>query len=304
MATPAQTLNTTQNVPAPNHTNPAAATEINPPATTPNGTPQGSQSVSLAWHGRLPRPTIAYIDQTRPRNFHRAAQRSTSALCVRAPHTEGAMIRTSYFSVGQQSRTYPAGYEAEREYIVLGIMNREAGSIPKEIKLKVEYVAGLFPQLRSGIKTLRPLWRRLLSLKTVSGFALYECHPADNSHSIPEVSSATERTLVALFWDFQTSDFDTEDHWMAWVRTELNGGQRKFALRLVLRWSAGRFVVWGTTPILLSLAIGFWYMYKPWDAGVDEVAVVQTAWTIASYIVTTAALAIGVLAAVTQVGGV
>lgn len=51
-------------------------------------------------------------------------------------------------------------------------------------------------------------------------------------------------------------------------------------------WSTPKIIFWGSLPILLSLAIGFWYMCKPRDPCEDHIAIVQTAWGIASYIIT------------------
>lgn len=53
-----------------------------------------------------------------------------------------------------------------------------------------------------------------------------------------------------------------------------------YSLELKLGWSVTMIGTLTATPVILSLAIGKWYMQKTGD--------VQTAWTIASYIVTTA----------------
>lgn len=53
-------------------------------------------------------------------------------------------------------------------------------------------------------------------------------------------------------------------------------------LSLVIKWSITKIAIYGFTPILLSLAIGFWFQYS--QEG-DRVAVVQTAWTISSFII-------------------
>jgi hypothetical protein len=173
--------------------------------------------------------------------------------------------------------------------IVVGHIGRE-GIISEEIKRTVGKQPGdLFQQIRKAQRTLRPFPKRLLSLKTVAGFGIYECHPEQNRHSIPDIDRETERTLIHLFWDYQNSKYDYNNYWLRWIQSELNGRGNKYALRLILRWSVLKIVVWGITPILLSLAIGFWYMYKPHAADADIFTIVQTAWTISSYIVTTAA---------------
>lgn len=55
----------------------------------------------------------------------------------------------------------------------------------------------------------------------------------------------------------------------------------RYSLRLMYDWSSYRLSTVVAIPILLSLAIGFWYMHGGGD--------VVTAWTIALYIVTAAA---------------
>jgi hypothetical protein len=49
-----------------------------------------------------------------------------------------------------------------------------------------------------------------------------------------------------------------------------------------VKWSAAKIAIYGLTPILVSLAVGFWFQYS--QEG-DRIAVVQTAWTISSYII-------------------
>ncbi|KAL4799035.1 hypothetical protein BDV19DRAFT_320992 [Aspergillus venezuelensis] len=227
--------------------------------------------------------------------FHSSFQRPVRPYCIRGATPPGYKIETGTssgfgFSVSVRRAVVPE----VGPYVVVGVMGRE-GSIPKEIKMGIERHGYLFRQIRKAQWTLRPFLRRWLSLKTVVGFGLYECHPDHNRHSIPDIGRETERTLIQLFWDYKTSNYDIDDHWLSWVDSQLNRLDVKYALRLILRWSATRFVIWGVTPLLLSLAIGFWYMYKPHAADADPVAIVQTAWTLSSYIVTAAWLSVFLL---------
>ncbi|KAG7284298.1 hypothetical protein NEMBOFW57_010667 [Staphylotrichum longicolle] len=73
------------------------------------------------------------------------------------------------------------------------------------------------------------------------------------------------------------------------------------ALSLVIKWSITKIAIYGFTPILLSLAIGFWFQYS--QEG-DRVAVVQTAWTISSFIIGASQVILALLAAVTQLGDI
>lgn len=97
--------------------------------------------------------------------------------------------------------------------------------------------------------------------------------------------------------------------WSRWVTSELNNWQggntfyvpipteSHLSLRLMARWSRYRLVLASTIPMILSLAIGFYYMTVSED--------IQTAWTVSSYIITAGAFLIAVLAVLTtlQDGG-
>lgn len=65
-------------------------------------------------------------------------------------------------------------------------------------------------------------------------------------------------------------------YWNEWIfDTISNNG---LSIELLLGWSVVRISVVVSFPVMLSFAIGMWYMQKTGD--------VQTAWTIASYVVT------------------
>lgn len=88
----------------------------------------------------------------------------------------------------------------------------------------------------------------------------------------------------------------------------------RYSLELRLGWSVTRIVIMTATPVILSLVVGIWYMQFTGDT--------QTAWTIASYIVTAAGgeyfedalcmpvlyltviVILALLAIATQIGGV
>jgi hypothetical protein len=219
--------------------------------------------------------------------------------CARVPRTQtynmqvgmGMGISLLPVSAGaSMSGTMKTKFVADRRYVVLGVMGNNE-SVPNEVMLPVK--ENLFKQIRKGMGKVRPLHRRLLSLKHVSGFAFYECVPNQGYHRVPDMDNETKRTMIEFWRDFRTLGTDYGDRWLDWVHTNFNNSsldpkQGKFALQLVLQWSPLKLVVWGILPILLSLAVGFGYMFKP-TPGEDFLIVVQTAWAIASYIVTAAA---------------
>lgn len=181
---------------------------------------------------------------------------------------------------------------ADQDYVVVGIWNPKQ-SIPREVILPLE-TGKIFKQIRKAERRLRPWWKSLLSLKTVVCFGVYECLPHQGRHILLPVDKHTQQILTDLYREYNSASVDYDNRWHRWIIDEMNLGSRepeegKYALRLVLGWSAPKIIFWTTSPVILSLVIAFWYSYKPRDPGADEVAIVQTAWTIASYIITAAA---------------
>lgn len=58
--------------------------------------------------------------------------------------------------------------------------------------------------------------------------------------------------------------------------------KEKYSLEIVLGWSVARIAVVILIPVVLSLVIGLWFNSKDWT----DLTTIQTAWSIASYIVT------------------
>ena len=178
-----------------------------------------------------------------------------------------------------------------KTYIVIGLIGKEE-NIPREVVLPTEDLR-FFKQIQKASNELRGFYRRVLSLKRVVGFGIYECYVGEQEHKVIEMDSPTKRTLDELYRDYQSGLRDREDAWANWIHENFNQNETdpmsgKYALQPILGWSIPKLAFWGTAPILLSLAIGFWYMFAL-QPGEDKVAVVQTAWTISSYIVTSAA---------------
>ncbi|KIX96998.1 uncharacterized protein Z520_07112 [Fonsecaea multimorphosa CBS 102226] len=191
-------------------------------------------------------------------------------------------------------------------YVVVGIMGDEIA--PKETLRRVMQIDGLFQQIRKAHRYLRNPIRRALSLKEVSGFSIYQCDPSKGYHREVELDGETESALAELWRSYNTHKLDYEGRWMLWIHQHFNNSSKNpeagtLALELRLRWSVFKVVFWGVVPILLSLAVGFSYMYT--DHGdVDDVAVAEAAWVIATYIITTSALIFALLAVITQLGDI
>lgn len=190
----------------------------------------------------------------------------------------------------------------QRPYLVVGFL--PTGSVmPKETLVRIKSPSRLFKELRKAARGLRPWYIRLLSLKSETGFALYEC-TTQGYHQRIQVDESSHSLLAEMFGEYNTPqqsllwlgkryNRDAYGKWLTLVHKELNDSDAdprlgKYSLQILLNWSAFKLAVWGSIPILLSLIIGFWYTYKHHE-GEDYVAIVQTAWGIASYIVTAGA---------------
>jgi hypothetical protein len=104
------------------------------------------------------------------------------------------------------------------------------------------------------------------------------------------LNSSQEAVLAQLFFAYKASyrhaDDDVARAWHGWVSKNLNDSKEnplegRYSLQLLYDWSSYRLSTVVAIPVILSLAIGTWYMMGQGD--------VVTAWTLALYIVTTAA---------------
>jgi hypothetical protein len=77
-----------------------------------------------------------------------------------------------------------------------------------------------------------------------------------------------------MFYEYETGV--RSDTCNEWVYNTIIA--KNHSIELLLGWSAVRITIAVSFPVILSFAVGLWYMKKTGD--------VQTAWTLASYIVT------------------
>lgn len=195
-------------------------------------------------------------------------------------------------------------------YIVVGIMGNHH-NIPRETLMGVTTPESLFRVVHRASLKIRPLHRRFLSFKQVAAFGMYMCISEKGFHVNVEMDHQTEQILSNMFEQYQSGEPDYGNRWLDWVQTQFNNdstnpAEGRYALQLLLRWSPMKIAFWGIAAIIFSLVIGFWYQWRdyPWAQPSDHVAITQTAWTISSYILTTAGVAIAILGAVTQIGDV
>jgi hypothetical protein len=96
-------------------------------------------------------------------------------------------------------------------------------------------------------------------------------------------------SLLPSLLGFSRSD---ERLWTKWIRNILNevkdqpdtcAESKQISLKIVLGWSPSRISIVVLGPFWLSLAVGLWFQSR----NPTDLAMIQTAWGIASYIVTT-----------------
>jgi hypothetical protein len=178
-------------------------------------------------------------------------------------------------------------------YIVVGLLDSESGGVREQLE-RITDRDGLFKAIRKATKDLRPFYTRFFSLKTIGGFGLYRCEPSGDYHVPIDLDDQSSATFHELFSAYSSHDVDWESRWKNWVHEYLNGASTdpqvgRYTLRLILRWSILKLVVYTTIPVALSLVIGLWFMLgTPQDPNDSYTAIVQTAWSISSYIITVA----------------
>jgi hypothetical protein len=89
--------------------------------------------------------------------------------------------------------------------------------------------------------------------------------------------------LSALHWAYHSGAKDARD-WTTWIEESLNeeDDEHGFSIEIVLGWSPIRISIVVLTAVILSLAIGIWFQSR----NPTDLVTVQTAWGIATYIVT------------------
>ncbi|KAF8863555.1 hypothetical protein BDZ45DRAFT_103545 [Acephala macrosclerotiorum] len=183
----------------------------------------------------------------------------------------------------------------QKPYIVIGWFVRTA-SDPNERIMQFDRPEELFRMIRKGEWNVRG-YRRFLSLRGLRGFGLYKCDISRGAHIPLVLNASQEAVLCQMYLAYRASyrhyDDDVARAWQGWAHKNLNDGKSnplegRYSLQLKYDWSSYRLSTVVAVPLLLSLAIGFWYMNGRGD--------VVTAWTLALYIVTAAAAIIALMA--------
>ncbi|ERF71211.1 hypothetical protein EPUS_07894 [Endocarpon pusillum Z07020] len=198
-----------------------------------------------------------------------------------------------------RSRSHESGKQQPADgtsspFLIIGWFAK-GSTDPNERLITLEDDENLFKQIRKRVKFIRG-WREYISLKSLCRFGLYKCDIPRGAHVKLSLSNQHASTLSHFFRAYQTSrwhpDKDVSNAWTAWVQKNLNANNEpiegKYSLELVYNWSPVRLSVLVLFPVLFSFGTGMLYMLKTGD--------VSTAWTISSYVVTTAGAIVALLA--------
>lgn len=210
------------------------------------------------------------------------------------PISKTKCIRTAHRPMRPRLRG-AANHPNTGAYIVMGIVDSATGETTeclKELADSEGKPKDLIESMRTAVRALRPWYIRWLTLKSVGAFGLYECHVPAGHHTVLELSDTAKLALLELYYDYIAGRKDENEAWKAWVQQHLNAGDtfpgdRSLGLQLILKWSVPKIVIYVSTPVIASLIFGLAYTFSVTGPGVDTVAVLQTAWTVSSYIVTT-----------------
>ncbi|KAF2820938.1 hypothetical protein CC86DRAFT_303878 [Ophiobolus disseminans] len=178
-------------------------------------------------------------------------------------------------------------------YLVLGIFSR-ADNVPIERRVEIHSPAYLFTILSWNIMRLRGLefW---LSLREVKQFSLYKCRWKTGQHIQVKLTSKSERALYQL-WRTHSEWWHSKEigeQWTKWIQENINQGSNHpldenfddfLSIEVILGWSVLRISVAVLMPVILSLSIGLWFQWS----NSKDLATIQAAWSIASYVVTAA----------------
>ncbi|KAF8241844.1 hypothetical protein K440DRAFT_208150 [Wilcoxina mikolae CBS 423.85] len=184
------------------------------------------------------------------------------------------MFTTANIQVGhlQAGTSREKKHDKMLQYIVVGVFRKDSNA-PREVVVKLERNTSLSSALWRGMFRVRG-WRYFQSLKVVRGFGIYECDPNNGSHRRIPLDTRKQQIVNQIYYEYMMAV--NRDAWIEWIWDTIT--TRNLSIELILGWSVARISVVVSFPVILSFVIGMWYMKATGD--------VQTAWTIASYVVT------------------
>ncbi|KAH7120711.1 hypothetical protein EDB81DRAFT_233269 [Dactylonectria macrodidyma] len=163
----------------------------------------------------------------------------------------------------------------------------------KALREQTQLVAtdvAFFRELRTQyLRHMCSFWRRAFSLKTLRGFRLLQFTPTTRPTAVP----LDEFEMQEILYAFRCPAHINTDHdWIDWV-FRLRQVDHRHALEFVEGWNGARIAVAGSLPVLLSMVVGVVWSVRSGD--------VQTAFTVAGFILTAGTLMLALLAIISGI---
>ncbi|EPE30151.1 hypothetical protein GLAREA_12874 [Glarea lozoyensis ATCC 20868] len=147
-----------------------------------------------------------------------------------------------------------------------------------------------FSQLRRVyLKDMCGFWRRTFALKTLTGIGLLVYTPTTHARPLPLPAITLQEILYAYL---NPSAIGSGDLWIEWV-FQLRQKDRRHALEFIEGWNAFRICVAGILPLAISTLLGI-----IWSMATKDV---QTAFTVAGFVLTGGTLILALLAVVSGI---
>lgn len=211
---------------------------------------------------------------------------------VGATAPEGVEAGLGVSSTSTSTRNMPSLFhKGAVGYLVMGIISAvDRQPVERIMFLREKDFKNLFWKMRLETVRLRGL-RYFLSLKSVKAFRLYRCVTSTGAHKQLELDSSALSDLKQLRAAYKKRPWPpavVNEEWARWVVDCLDGGsldilnEDAYSLEIVLGWSPSRISIAVLSPVALSLIVGFWFNSRDWT----DLATIQTAWGVASYIAT------------------
>ncbi|KAK3290929.1 uncharacterized protein B0H64DRAFT_436319 [Chaetomium fimeti] len=176
-------------------------------------------------------------------------------------------------------------------YLVLGIFSPiDRQPREKVVVIRPNDAKNLFLKVRFATMQLRGAGY-FFSLKSVRAFRLYRCLTSSGEHqqlAMDDAARADLRQFKAAYKKNPWPPAVVGEKWTRWTFECLDGGsldvmdERAYSLEVVLGWSPSRIAIAVLSPVVLSLVVGLWLNARDWG----DLATIQTAWGVASYIAT------------------
>ncbi|KAH6844601.1 hypothetical protein B0I37DRAFT_165538 [Chaetomium sp. MPI-CAGE-AT-0009] len=185
-------------------------------------------------------------------------------------------------------------------YLVLGIFSAvDRQPLEKVVVIRRNDAKNLFLKVRLATLQLRGAGY-FFSLKSVKAFRLNRCLTASGSHeqlAMDDAARADLRQFKAAYKKRPWPPAVVNEKWTQWVFDCLDNGTLDttdvgaYSLEVVLGWSPSRIAIAVLAPVMLSLVVGLWLNARDWG----DLATIQMAWGVASYIATAGGLIAAVL---------